>query len=106
MLHCLFLIFSTMLGDSLEDAITPVNNAVGSFEGSRVTLSCKYTGTAYSLYWYRQFPSSKLEFLILTVSKENENGRFSAKHDKENNIVHLEISSAEVTDSALYYCAL
>ncbi|XP_064197229.1 uncharacterized protein LOC135257940 [Anguilla rostrata] len=105
-LQCLSLIFSTMVGGSLGDAITPVTNAVKSLEGSKVTLSCNYTGTAYSLHWYRQFPNSKPEFLVLVVSKENKNGRFSAKPDKENSRVHLEISSAEVADSALYYCAL
>ncbi|KAJ8367019.1 hypothetical protein AAFF_G00333770 [Aldrovandia affinis] len=113
MLHCLFLMFSTMLGQSISDTITPTTNAVHALEGSSLMLSCNYTGSARSLQWYRQFPRSKPEFLILIMESTNHitkavppHPRLSVKLDKENKRVDLEISSAEVTDSALYYCAL
>uniref|UniRef100_A0A0E9U1B4 Ig-like domain-containing protein n=1 Tax=Anguilla anguilla TaxID=7936 RepID=A0A0E9U1B4_ANGAN len=59
MLHCLFLLLSTIVGNSFEDAVTPIANAVHALEGSSVMLSCNYTGSANNLQWYRQFPRSK-----------------------------------------------
>ncbi|KAJ8274532.1 hypothetical protein COCON_G00091570 [Conger conger] len=110
MLHCLFLLFSTMIGESFQDGITSATNAVQALEGSSVTLSCNYTSSNAGdyLHWYRQYPRSKPEFIILInrYSERAEKEGFTVKHEKENNYVHLEISSAKMTDSALYYCAL
>ncbi|XP_061098677.1 T cell receptor alpha variable 20 [Conger conger] len=137
MLHCLFLLFSTMIGDSFQNGITSVTNAVQALESNSVTLSCNYTSsrTGDSLHWYRQYPrskpeflilisrikdredkagftwyhqhpGSKPEFLILIYAEEKTDKRFTVKHDKTNRHVQLEISSAEVSDSALYYCAV
>uniref|UniRef100_A0A8C1UD97 Ig-like domain-containing protein n=1 Tax=Cyprinus carpio TaxID=7962 RepID=A0A8C1UD97_CYPCA len=69
--------------------------------------------SAYALYWYRQYPGSAPEFIVLILDrskqaqKSNVDSRFIAKvtKDKENH-VYLEISSASISDSALYYCAL
>ncbi|KAI1882944.1 hypothetical protein AGOR_G00240100 [Albula goreensis] len=101
-----------MVGGSFEDSINSLNSTVYASEGSSVILSCNYT-TTYStgsnyLHWYRQYPRSKPEFIILIIeSKGNDTkDRFTVIPDKESKNVRLEISSAEVTDSALYYCAL
>ncbi|XP_035277643.1 uncharacterized protein LOC118229625 [Anguilla anguilla] len=101
------------LCDSFEDSIMAINNTVHALGESNVALSCTYSSTASAkyLHWYRQYPSSKPEFLVLVVDASGTEpkkraGRFYAKVDKENSRVDLEISSAEVTDSALYYCAL
>ena len=75
-----------------------------AFEGERVVLSCNYSGTVNSLQWYLQNPRSAPQFLTME-HMENKLG-FSVKHEREKKHVHLEISSAKVTDSALYYCAL
>ncbi|KAJ8367021.1 hypothetical protein AAFF_G00333790, partial [Aldrovandia affinis] len=113
MLHCLFLLFSTMLGQSIGNTITPTTNAVHASEGSTVMLSCNYTGSVNNLQWYRQYPRSKPEFLILIMESANyikeadpPHPRLSVKLNKETKSVDLELSSAVVTDSALYYCAL
>ena len=77
--------------------------------GNTIKLSFTYTAAAYTLYWYRQYPGTQPEFIIMvtgTLDKKAEKGRFVVKNDKDNKRVDLEISSAEVTDSALYYCAL
>ncbi|KAJ8367024.1 hypothetical protein AAFF_G00333820 [Aldrovandia affinis] len=102
-----------MAGASSEDAILPTTKTVHDVEGSNVTLSCNYTGSAYSLHWYRQYPRSKPEFLMFIIESSNyineadpPNPHLSVKLDKENKRVDLELSSAVVTDSALYYCAL
>ncbi|KAJ8274519.1 hypothetical protein COCON_G00091440, partial [Conger conger] len=113
LLHCLLFLFSTVLDVSSEDAIVPLASAVCALEGSNVTLSCTYTGSADSLHWYQQHPRSKPEFLILILESSGyikkadpPYPRLSTKLNKTTKEVHLEISSAEVTDSALYYCAL
>ncbi len=72
-----------------------------------MTLSCNYSGFVNNLQWYRQYVGSRPEFLIL-VNENSEASepslRLSAKDSKKQ--VNLTMSSAEVTDSAVYYCAL
>ncbi|KAL0152162.1 hypothetical protein M9458_052593 [Cirrhinus mrigala] len=72
------------------------------------------TGYTDNLHWYRQYGKSKPEFLVLTYSSANEaersdvDPRFTANVEKreQNHLTNLTISSAAVSDSALYYCAL
>ncbi len=76
-------------------------------------LSCSFSasGGSDSLHWYRQYGRSKPEFLVLIYSsaKKDEvskiDPRFTVKVEKREH-VELKISSAAVSDSALYYCAL
>uniref|UniRef100_A0A672Q017 T-cell receptor alpha/delta variable 36.2.12 n=1 Tax=Sinocyclocheilus grahami TaxID=75366 RepID=A0A672Q017_SINGR len=83
-------------------------------EGSNILLICSYyPGNSDDLHWYRQYERSKPEFLVLTYGSAKEaavsdvDPRFSVKVEKrEQNHVDLKISSAAVSDSALYYCAL
>jgi len=99
-------------GSSNGDTITPDKTEEFAAEGSSVTLSCSYS-SAYTLYWYRQYLGSAPEFLVLIldgvkdVKTSDVDQRFTTKIRKENqNRVDLEISSAKVSDSAVYYCAL
>ncbi|XP_078144023.1 uncharacterized protein LOC144542162 [Centroberyx gerrardi] len=65
-----------------------------------------------SFYWYRQDPGKPPQFLIShlgtgSLSREADpNSGLSVKVTKEETQMDLEISSAAVTDSALYYCAV
>jgi len=92
----------------------PNKTYVAYEEGSSVTLSCSLSpgGTDY-LHWYRQYGRSKPEFIVLTFGSQKEaqvsdvDPRFSVEVEKKEQIqVHLKISSATVSDSAVYYCAL
>ncbi|KAL1280592.1 hypothetical protein QQF64_015192, partial [Cirrhinus molitorella] len=79
-------------------------------EGSSVTLSCSYS-SALSLFWYRQYPGSTPEFLVIFIygskeAKSDPDLRLYSKATKQIKRVDLEIFSAAVSDSALYYCAL
>uniref|UniRef100_A0A8B9LNL5 Ig-like domain-containing protein n=1 Tax=Astyanax mexicanus TaxID=7994 RepID=A0A8B9LNL5_ASTMX len=95
-------------GGVTSNTISPVESEKQVSAGNIVTLSCSYTGSNVVLYWYRQYPSSKLDNLLYILESGRIYGSpppdFSAK--VQNKIVHLEISSTAVSDSALYYCAL
>ncbi len=78
-------------------------------EGKDVTLICSYTGNVQNLQWYRQYPGSKPEHLIMffeTITKSVPALRLTAAADKAAKNMTLTISSTEVKDSAVYYCAL
>uniref|UniRef100_A0A8C7HI44 Ig-like domain-containing protein n=1 Tax=Oncorhynchus kisutch TaxID=8019 RepID=A0A8C7HI44_ONCKI len=92
--------------------LTPNQHEVYAEVGSNVLLSCNYS-SADSLLWYQQSPGSAPQYLLLIQHytgieqrADSLDSRFSGKLNKEKTRVDLEISSAEVTDSALYYCAL
>uniref|UniRef100_A0A8C1LUX5 Ig-like domain-containing protein n=1 Tax=Cyprinus carpio TaxID=7962 RepID=A0A8C1LUX5_CYPCA len=82
-------------------------------EDSSVQLSCSYS-SAYYIHWYRQYPGSAPQFIVLISDSPKEDqtsnvdSRFTAKVTKDNkeSHVYLEISSTSISDSALYYCAL
>uniref|UniRef100_A0A3B3IDE5 Ig-like domain-containing protein n=1 Tax=Oryzias latipes TaxID=8090 RepID=A0A3B3IDE5_ORYLA len=75
-----------------------------ALEGDTVTLSCKYSGSVYNVQWYQQKLSSTPQFIMADFSEKTE--KFSVKHDKQKQEFHVQISSAAVTDSAVYYCAV
>uniref|UniRef100_A0A667WDB5 Ig-like domain-containing protein n=1 Tax=Myripristis murdjan TaxID=586833 RepID=A0A667WDB5_9TELE len=101
-------------GDTFADDITAIRAEVYSSQGRSVTLSCNYSIKAQSLQWYRQYPGSAPQFLLLitdtttpdVVEAKPPIPRLSVQLNQKRNRVDLEISSAEVTDSALYYCAV
>ncbi|KAK2900779.1 hypothetical protein Q8A67_008894 [Cirrhinus molitorella] len=95
------------------NVIKPSKTDVFAKEGSSVTVSCSFSDSVGTdnLYWYRQYGRSKPEFLVLTYDTANEaqrsdvDPRFTVNITKKGH-VDLKISFAEVSDSALYYCAL
>ncbi|KAI5103923.1 hypothetical protein C0J45_5549 [Silurus meridionalis] len=96
------------LGDSMADSIKPLFIHRTVAEGDDVTLSCNYSGIVRNLYWYRQSTKSKPVFLLYIlpsgVKSDGIPPRLNATVKKEQ--VDLIISSAAVSDSALYYCAV
>ncbi|CAK6984965.1 uncharacterized protein LOC126409126, partial [Scomber scombrus] len=98
------------------EELTPVNNEEFSLEGSSVTLSYNYSKEADvndHFFWYRQYPGKPPEFIMYISgsnitkkadSLKSEKRFFTELYDKKRG-VKLQISSAAVTDSALYYCA-
>ncbi|KAG1934803.1 hypothetical protein F2P79_019569 [Pimephales promelas] len=88
-------------GSRAKDAITPYSDAAFATETESVKLSCNYTGSVESLHWYRQYPGSPPQFLILdyygtkTQADPPVSG-ISISHRKEASSVDLEISSAKV----------
>ncbi|KAI4875125.1 hypothetical protein NFI96_029647 [Prochilodus magdalenae] len=105
------------------DVIRPSDDQktnVSRTEGEPLTLKCSYEtssqyvllywydGGVQTLYWYRQYPGTRPEYLLTIVpgSDAVSLGRLKAEVDKDLNHVDLEISSTALPDSVLYYCAL
>ena len=93
-----------VLSGSSEDLVKPFKDVMLAVEGDTVTLSCNYSGSADYIYWYQQKSSSSPQFLMTEYSDKTE--KLSVSHDKNRKEFHLQISSAAVTDSAVYYCAV
>ena len=95
-------------GVSCEN-LAAVKNEENSLEGSTVTVSYNYLKLSISNYffWYRQYPGKPPEFLISHSGSGNvptpKSGLEIKVQEKQ---IQLQISSAAVTDSAVYYCAL
>ncbi|KAK7159412.1 hypothetical protein R3I94_005668 [Phoxinus phoxinus] len=97
------------IGNSSANTIQPLSSENHVFRGQNVILSCNYSVDVNNLQWYRQYPGSRPEHLILITEYSDPPDpslRLSAKATKESKRVDLMISSAEVSDSAVYYCAL
>uniref|UniRef100_A0A8C3SHN1 Ig-like domain-containing protein n=1 Tax=Chelydra serpentina TaxID=8475 RepID=A0A8C3SHN1_CHESE len=94
------------------DPVTQPKGTVPVHEGKPVLLHCtfNYSGVPY-LFWYEQYPHEAPRLLLTQyeASDEEEKRRrrgFSAKLEKDSKSFHLEKNSSEVSDSAVYYCAL
>uniref|UniRef100_A0A3P9HX57 Ig-like domain-containing protein n=1 Tax=Oryzias latipes TaxID=8090 RepID=A0A3P9HX57_ORYLA len=95
------------------EELTAVKKEESTLEGTSVTLSYKYknaaTGSDY-FFWYRQFPGKPPEFLISHFGTGTPISPpipgFSFKVSDNQRQMDLQISSAAVTDSAVYYCAV
>ncbi|KAL7879794.1 hypothetical protein SRHO_G00020480, partial [Serrasalmus rhombeus] len=110
---CSLTVFVIMIVNCASQSIAPLDNKtqVHALEDERVILSCTYNGRVTNLQWYRQYPGSRPEFLLLKypgasgiVPADPPFPRLDAKVNGSR--VDLLISSAAVSDSALYYCAL
>uniref|UniRef100_A0AAZ3S9R9 Ig-like domain-containing protein n=1 Tax=Oncorhynchus tshawytscha TaxID=74940 RepID=A0AAZ3S9R9_ONCTS len=87
-----------------EQELTPYTDVEVASERDRVTLFCNYTSSGVTLLWYRQHPKSAPQLLVMEYADITPG--FTLNHDKNAKRTDLKISSAEVTDSAKYYCAL
>uniref|UniRef100_A0A3B1IS64 Ig-like domain-containing protein n=1 Tax=Astyanax mexicanus TaxID=7994 RepID=A0A3B1IS64_ASTMX len=112
----LFLVLLASVWNSSAQSIEPLKNKTQVQADQTVTLSCKYSGivTGDYLHWYRQYPGSRPEFLLMISASAGKNKihatpkfeRLDADVNEDDKKVDLIISSAAVSDSALYYCAL
>ncbi|XP_031418931.1 uncharacterized protein LOC116219576 [Clupea harengus] len=50
------------------DDIKPTKSEEMALKGENLMLSCDYTVSAFTLQWYRQYPRSAPEFLVLTAN--------------------------------------
>ncbi|MGH0188234.1 UNVERIFIED_CONTAM: hypothetical protein FKN15_028534 [Acipenser sinensis] len=97
-----------------EDTVTQTPGNMNAVEGQSITLDCKYSTSSSLQYllWYIQDPN---DFQRYVLRRDNfgagENadefkGRFDAFLNKTLKTVPLTIQQTELSDSAVYYCAL
>ena len=91
------------------NSIKPENTEEHVAEGGNIKLYCRYEGAIYNIQWYRQYQRSRPEFLLYITEDGSvypSDSDFSAHINSKVKRVDLQISSAAVTDSAVYYCAV
>ncbi|EGW10534.1 T-cell receptor alpha chain V region CTL-F3 [Cricetulus griseus] len=97
-------------GKSNGDSVTQTEGLVTVTEGSPVMMTCTYktTYSDISLFWYVKFLNKAPQLLLRTATdnKRTEHQGFHATLHKSNSSFHLHKSSVQLSDSALYYCAL
>ncbi|KAL6455432.1 hypothetical protein MHYP_G00361340 [Metynnis hypsauchen] len=102
-------VFMITLRNCVSQSKPPLEDKmqVHAVEGERANLSCKYEKEDY-LFWYRQYPGSRPESLLMIIlsAKSVTPELQQLKAEVDENRVDLLISSAAVSDSALYYCAM
>ena len=97
-----------------EDAVDQSDGVLSAFEGDEVTILCHYetSATTPSLLWYKQTANGFPEFMLITFSypggqtEEKFKERFHSKVNSSSKTVPLIIHNLQVSDSAVYYCAL
>uniref|UniRef100_A0AAQ5ZXC9 Ig-like domain-containing protein n=1 Tax=Amphiprion ocellaris TaxID=80972 RepID=A0AAQ5ZXC9_AMPOC len=96
-----------------EEKVMQTSEDVIAAEGDTVTLDCtfesSYSTTQLNFYWYKQEVNDFPQYILIrgaygSNAPEFQKERFDAQVD--NKKVPLKISSAAVTDSAVYYCAV
>ncbi|KAI4873260.1 hypothetical protein NFI96_029963 [Prochilodus magdalenae] len=111
MFLCSLSLFIIMIESCVSQSISPLEEKVDAVEGETAALSCRYDGSADYLYWYRQYPGSRPEFLLRidpsTKAVRRADPPVPGLDVKLNgNKLDLVISSSKISDSVLYYCAL
>ncbi|KAG5206992.1 hypothetical protein JEQ12_018565 [Ovis aries] len=99
----------TSEGGTSGDSVTQTEGVVILAEKASLTLKCTYQ-SSYSdfLFWYVQYKNKELE-LLLKSSLDNQkvtSRGFEATHISSDSSFHLQKSSVQTSDSAVYYCAL
>uniref|UniRef100_A0A671U126 Ig-like domain-containing protein n=1 Tax=Sparus aurata TaxID=8175 RepID=A0A671U126_SPAAU len=111
--HRLWIILAALFFECKgEDRVIQPTGDVIAAEGDTVTLDCSFeTTTAFPyLFWYKQevndFPKYILKCYSQTVENaaDFEKDRFNAAIN--NKSVPLKIQKLQLSDSAVYYCAL
>ncbi|CAK6985004.1 hypothetical protein NQZ68_038557 [Scomber scombrus] len=111
MLLYLFILLSHFIECKGQDKVNQPPGDVIATEGQTVTLNCTFEAsfTPY-LFWYKQEVNGFPKYVLLRYSGIENNAaefpkdRFDATVNGTS--VPLQISSAAVSDSAVYYCAL
>uniref|UniRef100_G1TXX5 Ig-like domain-containing protein n=1 Tax=Oryctolagus cuniculus TaxID=9986 RepID=G1TXX5_RABIT len=92
------------------DSVTQTEGLVILSEGSSLTLNCNYQADSYSefLFWYVQYLHEGPQLLLksTTENQRMEHHGFHATLVKKDSSFHLHKSSLQLSDSAVYYCAL
>uniref|UniRef100_A0A4W2IDS3 Ig-like domain-containing protein n=1 Tax=Bos indicus x Bos taurus TaxID=30522 RepID=A0A4W2IDS3_BOBOX len=106
---CLGLVILLTRRGTRGDSVTQTEGVVTLPEKASLTLKCTYQ-SSYSgfLFWYVQYQNRELEMLLQSSlgNQKVTNRGFEATHISRDSSFHLQKSSVQTSDSAVYYCAL
>uniref|UniRef100_A0A672H6Q1 Ig-like domain-containing protein n=1 Tax=Salarias fasciatus TaxID=181472 RepID=A0A672H6Q1_SALFA len=97
---------------SQKDNVLQARGEVTADEGHSVTLDCLYNTTSSDeyLFWYKQEGNKSFKFILsrfkLGEGKTEDEEKYSSTLDSSLRSVPLKIQKLELSDSAVYYCAL
>uniref|UniRef100_A0A672I091 Ig-like domain-containing protein n=1 Tax=Salarias fasciatus TaxID=181472 RepID=A0A672I091_SALFA len=112
LIHSFLCLFSSSPECKGEDKVMQPSGHVPAAEGDSVTLNCSFEtiDSRATLLWYKQETTSYPEYMLKCILQTVDNAedfpkdRFDAElKDKS---VPLKIQKLELSDSAVYYCAL
>ncbi len=97
-----------------EDTVIQPAADVDATEGDTVTLNCTFqtSSTNPYLFWYKQDGNNSPKFILNRVQRDQGNTadefkeRFSSTLNSTFRSVPLKIQKLQLSDSAVYYCAL
>uniref|UniRef100_A0A672HG78 Ig-like domain-containing protein n=1 Tax=Salarias fasciatus TaxID=181472 RepID=A0A672HG78_SALFA len=95
-----------------KDNVLQARGEVTADEGHSVTLDCLYNTTSsnYYLFWYKQEGNKSPKFILsrfkVGEGKTEDEEKYSSTLDSSLRSVPLKIQKLELSDSAVYYCAL
>uniref|UniRef100_A0A6Q2YQ29 Ig-like domain-containing protein n=1 Tax=Esox lucius TaxID=8010 RepID=A0A6Q2YQ29_ESOLU len=97
-----------------EDSVTQPTGDVITTEGGQVTLGCTFNtlDTYPYLFWYKQGANDHPKYMLRRFKDGTGDNapefkdRFHADVDANANSVPLRIQDLQLSDSAVYYCAL
>uniref|UniRef100_A0A669F6P9 Ig-like domain-containing protein n=1 Tax=Oreochromis niloticus TaxID=8128 RepID=A0A669F6P9_ORENI len=111
--HWLWIILAALFFECKgEDRVIQEQGDVTAAEGDTVTLGCRFetSDAGPTLFWYKQKKNGSPKLLVQRFFSSAENSeakdRFDAEVDKKENSVPLKIQKLQLSDSAVYYCAL
>lgn len=96
---------------SMAQKVTQTQTSISVMEKTTVTMDCVYEtqDSSYFLFWYKQTASGKIVFLIRQDSYKKENatvGHYSLNFQKPKSSIGLIITTTQIEDSAVYFCAM
>ncbi|CAD7666520.1 unnamed protein product [Nyctereutes procyonoides] len=98
-----------MLGQTHGDSVNQTEGQVTLSEEAFMTMNCTFsTSWTPTLVWYVQYlgEGPKLLLKAVTDKEKGSNKGFEATLDKTSRSFHLKKGSVQLSDSAVYYCAL
>ncbi|CAK7316774.1 T cell receptor alpha variable 9-2 [Vulpes lagopus] len=98
-----------LLGQTHGDSVNQTEGQVTLSEDAFLTINCTYsTIGSPTLFWYVQYLGEGPQLLLkaLADKAKGSNKGFEATLDKTSRSFHLKKGSVQLSDSAVYYCAL
>lgn len=95
----------------MTQKVAQTQSTVPVLEMKAATTNCVYETSDhnYSLFWYEQSPHGEMIFLVCQNSYSEYNateGLYSVSFQKAAKSIKLSITAPQITDSAVFFCAL